>query len=527
MYVKKYPKYEKHFQDLELHEENLYESRNAFLLLLGQKIDNGQILFCTASIQDICGGNKESYYKSHVSKIFPPSLQNYYSNRFKGILDTNNDGLMSRIERVYLYHRRKYIVEADLYIQVHPYINQSLYLNMIIRPVPLTREYILVRENGDIEGATETISEILKISAHLNSSGSSSTSIKLLSGELLKVNEAFNIVHKNQLAEKSEKSEIQSPSQTPQTKLRTGDTLSAPTIFSRDSKSYFGALDHGKALDIYNKFNSEGKKVDLRPVPQSSNKSILGVRYSFHCTVSLLQYGAITMKLFALEEILQEEEGEQHYDEAGDENKMDKGNVIGRQPTSPTDFFKSHDSDHNSDSGAGSENIKDCQEAYIGLAVNTKKETTMNTDDNFISPKSVLTSHTKPPILFARPETKHIESRFKVKNVLLNLMPSKKELIRPKKNSVKRREIEVPESSINQSHQTRKENSINKAFRTAITTKTYSKSFAAFSLLFYGVIIGTLISQIVLKITSDNTMTDLNIKNRCTKPCSVAFILLD
>ena len=404
-------------------------------------------------------------------------------------------------------NKEKYIMEVDLNIQVHPYINPSLYLNMIIRPVQSKKEYILIRENGEVEGATEALTKRLRLSTEMNSSVSSPISIKLLSKELSEMNEAFNIIQKAQLAEKLEKFEkTESQGQIQERKPKMNDALSTLTNLTRNTISYKN-LDEAKALNIHRKFTMEGEKIELRPVSPQLNKSINDISLPFHCHVSILQYEAITMKLLALEEIIINEDQQNH-----GEIKLHEENIRGCQQT--TQKTLKLDTEHSSDSITGSENIKDCQEGNMitESAFRITQKIAMNTNDNFVPPKTFYTTRIEVPFYSARTDSNLLEKDHLTTSNLVNFEVWKKEPTKMRENDLTRRGNNHPESSVNHSHQTRKENDINKLFGKATSAKSYAKSFTLFSLLFYAVILGTLVSQIILKVTSDNTMADLVIK---------------
>ena len=179
IYTKKLFRYDKYFEDSVLCEQNLYQN-TALLLLSPQRNNIGQIVFCSKSIEDICGGTRASYNNTDISAIFTPGLQSFYKDLIRATLENENESLKSKVFRAYLLHRDKYIIEADIYLQIHPYINQNLYLDMIIRPVPSGQEYILLQENGDIEGATQAIYNTLGL---YYTSKKTSTSIRVLAIE--------------------------------------------------------------------------------------------------------------------------------------------------------------------------------------------------------------------------------------------------------------------------------------------------------------------------------------------------------
>ncbi len=201
IYSSKYSKWEKYFKAQNLTQENLYQETNAFLLLAGQKLDNGQILFCNKALEDLCGTKVDSILGSHVSSLFTSSLQAPFADIFRQLFESGKMSILNKTTRAFLKHRNGYIIEVDFYLRIHPYITENLYLNMLVRPVPSENEYLFLRENGDIEGATRNLWKKLNLSTGNKTTSSTTTTIniKALSAELSKVNEAFNIVGRQYL----------------------------------------------------------------------------------------------------------------------------------------------------------------------------------------------------------------------------------------------------------------------------------------------------------------------------------------
>ena len=157
-------KFEKSLKETTMNNENLYQSNNAILLISGEKANNGQILFCSPSIRNICGKENNSFVGSHVSRLFPSSFGVYYGDLFRGVFTTKENSILNKPMSVFLQNQDGHIIKSEIYIQVHPYVTLNLCLQMMIRPVPTVKDYLLVSEDGVIEGASHKISELLDVS---------------------------------------------------------------------------------------------------------------------------------------------------------------------------------------------------------------------------------------------------------------------------------------------------------------------------------------------------------------------------
>jgi len=90
--------------------------------------------------------------------------------------------LLQKVHRVFLLNQKGFIFEADLSLWIHPSITQNLLLNMMIRPTNSYNEYLLVGENGNIEGATQRIRQSLGLGNYLQIENS--VNLVILSNEL-------------------------------------------------------------------------------------------------------------------------------------------------------------------------------------------------------------------------------------------------------------------------------------------------------------------------------------------------------
>jgi len=193
MYTQRHTRVQKFFKEISLMEENLYQGSNAFLLVSSQKSTFGKILYSNNSLMNLCGGSRQSYHNAYITSMFPASLRSHYENLFRKI-----ETSLNHIHRVYLYHKDQYLVEADIFMKYHPYLEKGLCLNMIIRPVPISDyiEFLLLKEDGEIEGASQKLSKLLDLKS-MKSKRNSRIPIKTFSEKLDLANTAFNMILKN------------------------------------------------------------------------------------------------------------------------------------------------------------------------------------------------------------------------------------------------------------------------------------------------------------------------------------------
>ena len=310
VYVKKYEKYEKFFENSKLIKDNLYQKSNAFVMFSGQRADAGKIVYCNKSVEKIFGGESNLYIGTQISSVMPPSLQSYYTNLFRSISEKENGDLLNKLNRIYIYHKEGYLKEAYIYLNIHPYLTQGFYFNMIIRPINTKTDYLLLRENGDIECATKRIGHRLGLINYNNSSPNINLNIKLLNEDLDDVNQSFNIMG---LPEKHT-SFIRSEGKR-RTHLK---TLCSPTLITAQTYQAKGdneAEDNitndlelqknetmTKASMLYASY-SAGKEIVLKSVQKSiEDERYLNKSYYYTCKIENKFYGSVLLKLITLEE---------------------------------------------------------------------------------------------------------------------------------------------------------------------------------------------------------------------------------
>ena len=494
-FTQKYFKYEKHFKGLNLIEENLYQENNAFLLLSGPGLNNGKVLFCTKGMNTLCGRGKSSYIGSFIPTIFPKGLQSFYQDFFKQILDKGDETFLNRRIRAFIAHKDKYMIETEFYLRVHPYVTQNLNFNMIIRPVPSSKHYIMIREDGEIEGITKKLANILKVREFYKASAITSINVKYLSHKLSKINEAFNIVHRNMLAKNTGQDNSDKIAQNFQSNLAS----------KKESQKDPVTLNYDKALEIYSMYTSEGKKLELMPIMTGLDNNALISSSNYHCKVEIQMYGSVFMKLVTLEETSKNDCSKfdtciSYEEKMGKLDKLSMNNAETFEKESGKDFDDS------------------CSDIAAEEVLNNDKNEPLTT-----RPDKITT--TEANCLF-QPEENQGELPLTSTRALVQPVQNE-EIPVSASSSVssdgprifkKQRNKDIPKYVISHhSSQTPQEKNSNKIYRKAITMKSYPKTFIILCIVFYGVILFTLITQALMTNLSNSTMSDLVVKKNLLK----------
>ena len=469
-YCRKSIKFTKELESPDLCDENLYQDTNAFLIISADKLESGSITYSTRSLQDICGFDQTNYQNTDITKIFPPSLRTHYSKIFKEIFEKGQNDFSNKMVRAYLYHKEGYLVDTDIFIRVHPYVSQNLYLDMLIRPRFSYENAILVDQTGKIESATQGIIQFLKIEktskSALNLNLNLNLNIKQISPELANLNSAFNLIkHRKE------------------------------NNFGQNSRS------SNEAEELYNLYMTENKFIELSPFSTGTPLP----KTSFKCKISILDSSASFYHIIKLTKFAHS-----------------INNKIQNEDDSPATLSSSSES--SSESSLDFQEREQVKEIPSFHCLNTM------TSDRMKTPTNNLLTPTQEQLLLTK--TNNTQYNETEENLMLSPTSSRAFLktnnnsSRPRRVTFNLPDVKTPKMQDNQdppvfkstmsvtTHQSEISH-ISDVFRTferAITLKTYKKSFSFLCLIFYGVILLTLAAEIALKNVLDDTMNHLIIK---------------
>jgi len=539
-----YFKFEKFYKESTLVEENLYQDSNVFLLISTEKGNYGKILFCNSSILSICGGNNvKGYANTQISRLFSPSIQPFYEQLAK------ESELLNKKHRTFLFHKERFLVEAEFCLKYHPYLTQGLCLDMIIRPILVTTEYMVLKEDGGIEGASRSLFKILKLNDVPSDTTLSSVSIKLLSKELYKINAVFNMVSKREdLTQQALK--IWEDGVSPRSKNMTDD----------------------KMLEIYNAFIAGNQKVQIYPYKKDAEGVNKKEPYVFFAQVRIVKFGNTALKVVSLRpatthnDSIQKSESFEFETEEERHKKMKKmiklfsmgARALGKlnakkifEPRIEEEEEEEEDVDYLSENlkkeedKDGSENMSlDEQDNYVQQITLFERQSSPTLPTSPGLPTALLQTQADLPLLSPASEGRNLLlgegmiSSFR--NRTDRTQRDSKQLTI---NAVVDRKVEALSSSENlfdeegkgkndtkftkemihrykaSQHSSQKSGDKpgDKAFKAAIITKSYPRSFIILCVFFYGVVLITFIAQIIMKSVSDTTMSDLQIKKNLMK----------
>jgi len=290
-------KYQRYLKSDKLCQQNVYQDTCAFFILSGHKTDIGKVINCSSAVKKVCGGDSKWYIGSKIfSQINLPSLRHLYENYYRAFAENGASLSFNQITRNYIYNKEGYISEADIYLSTHPSISQGYFMTLIVRLPSNQNDFIILKENGEIEGASRKVCRRLNL--FITNPGASSGHgckhhINRISPELSKVNEAFRLVSKR-----------------PEGHITTNSGL---------------ALEEAEQLCSH--YQNQGIELDLKPIsridphPVLLQPTLTGSHishshsqhhendefqhqdsYHYHCRISQLVFGPVTLRVLHLEE---------------------------------------------------------------------------------------------------------------------------------------------------------------------------------------------------------------------------------
>jgi len=476
IYEKRHQKYTKHFEREELNKYNAYQQTTALVIVGTQKQDNGKIIYGSKALESIYGGTL--HIGANVSTYLPPSLRNFVADARSTVSNSNDRSRLQTNIRTYGYHQEGYLIPITVYTDLFPVMTEGLFLMMMIRPVPLTQDYLLVRENGDIESPTENIAKKLG----LPSPTSTLTNLKTLSEELAQVNEAFNFIAS---LEKQ--------------RARGIDQCIIPRKKQIMSKII---LDETEARELVRVYTEEGRSVELTSMKDDTRQLM------YYCNFKSLSFGPTTLRLISLKEVSSENsqgsdthfESEELKEEEGDFGFEDEKQAgwIPLETISPLKINQRN-------------SVFSVRDTLGPTAVG---ETFQTMEDHLLTPRSnhgfLLKESVMPTPMTPRsnPEKNFLKAPTGPKMILTSTRD---------RNFEENKRIRVGEQrvlSIASSQQSRLSNKqkTEEAFQAALTIKYYPKSWFCLFLMFYFAAIAIFTIQLSSKIFVESAFRNFELK---------------
>ena len=320
IYARLYQKHAKLFHTDIICQENIYHKDVSFVVVCAQGSQVGSVAYNSKSSEQLFGG---PLFGSNAFTLVPPVLQKYYFEFFKDPLSSKYDDVVGNTMRTFGYHRKGNIFEMSIYLNIHPFLNQGLFYNLIMRSTQSTKEYIIITKEGFIDSFSKKIGIKLNLANHQVVGNKLDVKIGVLSKGLKKLNEACDLVAFENFASGSLKTDESTGRTT------TNEGLTNLISLDKTAKNVTDkAMKLKEAKLLYSKFSTDGRNIALNALQGRRTSNIIfedsEVVHNHLCKIEYKFIGDVYLKILTLEPPNQSEEDE----------PFDDVNVLMRKATS-------------------------------------------------------------------------------------------------------------------------------------------------------------------------------------------------
>jgi len=177
-------------QETEINRENVHEATNILICISMKKEKLGMVTFVTSNIEHTLLYNKKEVLDKNVSFIMPT----FYQERHKKVLinhivkgKTKKSSIFHANRAVFAKKKNENIAPCTLYVTLFPYIQDQLFYIGILKPIKTYDQFIIVLNDGTIDGFTEEIGRILDLNPEFNRR----YHLKDISNELAQLHNSF------------------------------------------------------------------------------------------------------------------------------------------------------------------------------------------------------------------------------------------------------------------------------------------------------------------------------------------------
>ena len=529
IYYSKRAKHDKFWKTNDLIQQTLYQPNTSLVAVSSQKPDVGKIYYSNKATWDMCGGDAKYYLGKQIyDMIALPSLRFFYAAFFRSMADTGDKALLGKSIREIIIHADGHAIEVDYYMNFQPFMTQGSFLNLIMREIFSNKEYILILENGDIEISSKKIGERLGLHKSRKTASKGLHNIKQISEELGRLNEAYNIIafpekYDKLLPGKNSTSQAEiTPCPSPQFN---SEKLGSAQLLK--NKTMPLTMDKAEAEVLYNLYTSEGNALSLLSLKTELGGSYVGGAgsfqisndtYKYHCRMYNMPYGTFLLKKIELIEI--KEGTKEKLETKGafsnhNEKPLINYNLIsprGRETEDDDEFGFSEKKQGWIDfKGLQSNDIGNRRDSERTNLISPRLEMQPTKEDCPLSPMSSRNLLTTPAGggLFEEqsqsPKLPHAKNTPKSKTT---------ETTNQAQNAKLLLNDHGPTESIADSQISTKSNNnkYSRAYKKAVNSKYYSKSFRILAFIFYTVLVSIFACQIGLNYVLADTKGSLKTK---------------
>ena len=186
-YLLKNRLYEKYFKSDKLCEENLFHRNTGLFITSGGHSKKGTIIYCSKLIEELHG---QKCVGLPFKLTTPPVFLEQYA------IQNENSIKENQVYEQFGYNtKEKCIFPRYLYMDIYPNLDVGYCTSVLTRQIRSShQEYIILSEEGFIEGFTQDIGKKLNLIPEEGPVGAGKHHIKQICWELDRINTAYNIV---------------------------------------------------------------------------------------------------------------------------------------------------------------------------------------------------------------------------------------------------------------------------------------------------------------------------------------------
>jgi len=305
MIIKHFQKHNRIFESRNLNAESLYCNENIFFVIQCQEENFGSVMHCSNSIQRTLGIEAKRVEGTNLLSMIPPAFRNSYIENITNCCEGKSQAMNNQFVS-FISHNSGYIVEVDICMDIHPYMQQGIYVDILLRPTETNLDYLILSEDGRIIGFTERVGKKLGLEFVR-----AEIFIKQICAELDRVNKAFNTVASHFIPNTNEFN-LEVPTKNLNESTSSFGKVHQVRKSFRSANLVKGTANYEEAIEIFNSFSSQGKHLYLtpydpsNPIPDLVNTIQSGNKYK--CKVENKTFGNQKVRLCTLEQVIRSDE---------------------------------------------------------------------------------------------------------------------------------------------------------------------------------------------------------------------------
>lgn len=324
--LKNLQKYNKLFANKTLQAENLYSHGNIFFVIQCQEENFGSIMHCSNTIKNVLDFDAHQILGTSIISMIPQAFRSYYTQNITNSCEGKGSQMIHNQFVSFISHNSGFMIETNVCMDIHPFMQQGIYVDILFRPTNTNLDYFILSEDGKVTAFTERVGRQLGLIELKKSNIKADIHIKHVCAELDRVNKAFTMVashfnetqsNNNKTYEGDKKTMKQIDSLTDSAgafKSLAGKIHKVRNSF-RSPHLFKGTANFEEAIELYHTYSSQGKNLYLSPYDPTNQDptalvSVIQGMSKYKCKIENKTFGNQLVRLCTLESLNRSEEEE-------------------------------------------------------------------------------------------------------------------------------------------------------------------------------------------------------------------------